>query len=198
MYRPHKPLWDTIFFVNLIRLLLWHHLPTFSCVIDGTKPIWKILLTSTQSSDEILFKGISQLILYGKRIPDNWIVHNWVIVPIDSRPSKYSIKKAGTLSIKREPLDGAYTNRHSCLYARPPWMVSRHIKPESSIWCKKLSRFSLLDELPFTLGITPPSSTTKIRKNAKTTNNNSLKVLIYKDRGLRPRRPQTSKCIVLN
>lgn len=51
-----------------------------------------------------------------------------------------------------------------------------------------MSRFSCGDELPFTLGITPPSSTTKIRKNAETTNNHTPKVLIDKEGGLRPSR----------
>ena len=54
----------------------------------------------------------------------------------------------------------------------------------------------LTDELPFTLGITPPSSITKIRNNAEITNDHTPKVLIDKERGLRLRQSQTSTCIV--
>jgi len=72
-------------------------------------------------------------------------------------------KKAGTLSILIGPLDGAYSNRHSCLYAQCHKALI-HTKLELSICCKKLSRFPIKDELPFALGISRPSGTTKIGK----------------------------------
>ena len=51
-----------------------------------------------------------------------------------------------------------------------PRMASIHTKLELSICRKKLSRFSIKDELPFTLGITRPSGTTKIEKISRLTN----------------------------
>ena len=70
-------------------------------------------------------------------------------------------KKGRNLSILREPLDGASSNR------LPAYMFGATNGVETyqtgtSICSKKLSRFSLKDELPFALGISLPSSTTKI------------------------------------
>ena len=70
---------------------------------------------------------------------------------IDSRFSVVVHKKGRNLSIKREPLDGAYSNRHPA-YMRDTTNGVETYQTGLSICCKKLSRFSLLDELPFCPG----------------------------------------------
>ena len=84
-----------------------------------------------------------------------------LLMPIDSGVGRCDYKKGRNLSIKREPLDGAYSNRHPA-YMHDTTNGVETYQTRLSICCKKLSRFSLLDELPFTPGIFPPGSTTKI------------------------------------
>lgn len=78
------------------------------------------------------------------------------------------IKKAGTC-LSKESLWTGPTTIDILPICTTPRMASKHTKPDCPSAVKKLSRFSLLDELPFALGISRPSGTTKIGKNRKIT-----------------------------
>ena len=81
---------------------------------------------------------------------------------IDSRFSVVVHKKGRNLSIKREPLDGAYSNRHPA-YMRDTTNGVETYQSGLSICCKKnCPDFLLSMNYLSAPGIFPPGSTTKI------------------------------------
>ena len=94
----------------------------------------------------------------------------FIVIVLQNKADRFQTqqwgKKSRNLSIKREPLDGASSNKH------PAYMFGATNGVETfqnglSICSKRMSRLSLKDELPFALGISRPSSSTKIGKSSE-------------------------------
>ena len=84
-----------------------------------------------------------------------------LLMPIDSGVGRCDYKKGRNLSIKREPLDGAYSNRHPA-YMRDTTNGVETYQTGLSICSKNCPDFLVKMNYLSAPGIFPPGSTTKI------------------------------------